>query len=93
MTTWEEEKRAGQTAFTLAGNLFQDVHSSIGTVYQQILMTGHPYPPVGGRDSLTHQITEDMFRQPEQEDIGMFGRQHTFGLGHNDPDQGIEPER
>jgi hypothetical protein len=90
MPDWQEEKRAAQTAFTFAGNLFQDVHSSISTVYQQILMTGHPYPPTAGRDSLTHQITEDMFRQPGQEDIGMFGRQHTYEPG-NDPDQGIEP--
>lgn len=92
MPTWEEQKRAGQTAFTLAGNLFQDIHSSIGNTYQQIMMTGHPYPPGTGRDSLTQQIAEDMFPQPEQEDIGIFGRQHTFEPGH-DPDQDIEPER
>ncbi|HEU5375748.1 MAG TPA: hypothetical protein VFV38_09935 [Ktedonobacteraceae bacterium] len=91
MPTWEEQKRAGQTAFILTGNLFQDMHSSIGNAYQQILVTGHLYPSTG-KDSLTHQITEDMFKQPEHEDIGRFGRQHTFEQSH-DPDQDIEPER
>lgn len=90
MASWEDEKRAGQMAFTLAGNLFQDVHSSVGSIYQQILMTGRIYSP--GHDSLTHQIAEGMFEQPEHEDIGMFGRQHTYEPG-NEPDQGIEPER
>lgn len=90
MPTWEEEKRAGQTAFSFAGNTFQDVHSSIGNVYQQILMTGHPYPPQPGRDSLTQQIAEDAFKQPEHEDIGMFGRHHTIEPGLDD---GPEPER
>lgn len=89
MPDWQEEKRSAQTAFTFAGNLFQDIHSSIGNVYQQILMTGHPYPPTAGRDSLTHQITEDIFRDAEQ-DIGLAGHQHTYEP-RNDPDQGIEP--
>lgn len=91
MPSWEEQKRSGQTAFTLAGNLLQDVHSSISAAYQQILITGHLYPSMG-KDSLTHQITEDFYRQPEHEDIGLFGRQHTFEPGH-DLDQDIEPER
>lgn len=86
MATWEEEKRAAQTAFTLTGNLFQDVHSSVGNVYQQILMTGRIYTI--GHDSLTHQITEDMFRQPEH-DMG-FGYEHSFAPGRDD---GPEPER
>ena len=67
MPTWEEEKRAGQTAFVLAGNAFSDVHNSIGNAYQQLLLTGHLYPSVSS-GSLTHQITEDQFRQPEQQE-------------------------
>ncbi|HEX7734554.1 MAG TPA: hypothetical protein VF458_06820 [Ktedonobacteraceae bacterium] len=89
MAGWEEEKRAAQTAFTFTGNVFQDVHSSIGNTYQQILLTGHIY--AHGNDSLTQQITDGMFRDQEQ-DVGWFGRQHTYELG-NEPDQGIEPER
>lgn len=95
MPTWEETKRAGQAAFTLAGNLYQDVHNGIGSAYQQILISGHLYPS-NGRDSLTQQIAEDMYPEPEGEKIGLLGRQHTYEPVRDqeqDQDQGIEPER
>lgn len=91
MPTWEETKRAGQTAYQLAGNLFQDIHSSIGAGYQQILITGHLHS-FTGKDNLTQQIAEGMFPELEHEDIGLLGRQHTYEPGH-DQDQDIEPER
>lgn len=90
MPTWEEEKRAGQTAFVLAGNAFSDVHSSIGNAYQQILLTGHLYPSMGG-ENLTHQITEDQFRQPEQQ--GELFYLNHFHHNGPEPEQGLEPER
>jgi len=91
MPSWEETKRAGQMAFTLTGNLYQDIHSSISNTYQQILLTGHIHS-ITDRDSLTQQIMEGMYDQPEHGDIGLFGRQHTYEPGH-DQDQDIEPER
>ncbi len=57
MPTWEETKRAGQTAFISRGNGFQDVHDSISDMYRQILSTGHIYPSTGA-ESLTRQIAE-----------------------------------
>lgn len=80
MPTWEETKRAGQMAFVMAGNGFEDVHSSVGAAYQQILLTGHLYPSMG-REGLTHQIAEDAFRQPEQ------------NINTPEPAPELEPER
>jgi hypothetical protein len=58
MPTWEETKRAGQTAFISRGNGFQDIHGSISDMYRQILSTGHIYPSTGA-ESLTRQIAEE----------------------------------
>jgi hypothetical protein len=91
MPSWEETKRAGQMAFTLASRGIGDVYSSIGNTYQQIMLTGHIYP-MGGNDSLTHQITEDMYRQPEPEKEPLFYLNHFHGH-EPEPDQGLEPER
>lgn len=91
MPSWEEQKRAGQTAFTLAGNAFSDVHNSIGNAYQQILLTGHLYPSIGS-ENLTRQITEDQFRQPEPEREELFYLNHFQHKGP-EPEQGLEPER
>lgn len=86
MPTWEETKRNMQMAFL---DTAKDIHSSISDTYQQILMRGHIFP-ITGNDSLTQQIADDVYREPEQ-DIGGPDYQHIIAPGH-DPDQGIEPE-
>ncbi|MDQ2902840.1 MAG: hypothetical protein M3Y81_04720 [Chloroflexota bacterium] len=85
MPSWEETKRAGQTAFTMAGNGFEDAYSGIGNAYQQIMLTGHLYPSTGG-NNLTQEIVQDSFKEPE-------AREELFYLNHfhNDP-KPPEPE-
>jgi hypothetical protein len=84
MPTWEETKRAGQTAFISQENGLQDVHESIGDMYRQILSTGYIYPWAGA-ESLTRQIAEGNIELPEaqQPEISRSVEQ----------EQDIEPER
>lgn len=63
MPSWEETKRAGQTAFI---DMENDVPDSIAALYQQIQSTGHVHPLMES-DIMTRQIEMDNFRQPEQE--------------------------
>ncbi len=81
MPDWEETKRAGQTAFTMAGNGFEDAYSGIGNAYQQIMLTGHLYPSMGG-NNFTQEIAEESFTQPE-------AKEELFYLNHF---HGYEPE-
>lgn len=79
MPTWEETKRAAQTAFIIPENSLEDIPGSIGDIYRQILETGHIYPSMGA-ESLTRQIAEDIFPVVEHEpDIQL--------------EIGLEPER
>src|SRR5438270_12254268 len=89
MPVWEETKRAGQTAFTMAGNGYQDMYSGIGNAYQQILLTGHLYPSMGGTN-LTQEIVQDSFRQPEAKEE-LFYLNHFHGH-EPEPEPGIAPE-
>ena len=57
MPTWEETKRAGQTAFILQGQDFQRAPDSISDIYRQILTQGQIYP-FREAESLTRQIAE-----------------------------------
>lgn len=89
MPTWEETKRNMQMAFLDAA---KDMHSSIGNAYWQLMTTGHVYPPMG-KESMTQQIIQGRFSEPEiQEMEPLFYRNHFHG---HDPeqDQGLEPER
>ncbi|HLG63069.1 MAG TPA: hypothetical protein VKY19_14110 [Ktedonosporobacter sp.] len=91
MPTWEETKRNMQMAFLDAA---KDIHSSIGNAYQQIMTTGHLYPPMG-KENFTQQIIQDKFPEPEmeqQEKEPLFYLNHFHG---HDPeqDQGLEPDR
>jgi Icc-related predicted phosphoesterase len=56
---WQETKQAAQHAYINAGN--QDIHSSIGNAYQQIMLTGHIHPSMGNSD-IHHQIAEDAYQ-------------------------------
>jgi hypothetical protein len=48
MPSWEDTKRAAQSAFIMTGNGFEDMHKSIANAYQQILTTGQLNPNMGG---------------------------------------------
>jgi hypothetical protein len=72
MPTWEEMKRAGQTAFIMTGNGFEDMHKSISHAYQQILMTGHLSPNMGGMDRDQNVAMETELEKPQPE--------HEYGL-------------
>lgn len=89
MPTWEEEKRASQTAFINQGDSIRAAHESVDRFYRQILSTGHVYPSVG-TENLTRQIAEGQFPGPEhsQDDL-LRSRQ----LSEPEPERGIEPER
>ncbi|GHO66541.1 hypothetical protein KSC_054330 [Ktedonobacter sp. SOSP1-52] len=89
MPSWEDTKRAAQSAYIMAGNGFQDVHNSIGNAYQQILISGHLYPSMGG-NSLTQEIAEGAY-EPTKEDWKEYERH----LDEQQPEQeqDMEPER
>ena len=84
MPTWEETKRAGQTAFISRGNGFQDVHGSISDMYRQILSTGHISPSTGA-ESLTRQIAEENIEPPEAQQPEIYRSVEQ--------ERDIEPER
>ena len=77
MPSWEEIKRAGQTAFS-----FNNPHESVSSLYQQILSTGH-VPSLD--ENLTQQIAGGHFPEPEAAPSEI-----TRTI---EPEQDVEPER
>jgi hypothetical protein len=61
MPGWEDTKRAAQNAYMSAGLGFQDMDSSIGHAYQQIVLTGQLSPMIGN-PNLHHQIAEEAYQ-------------------------------
>lgn len=72
MPTWEETKRAGQTAFISQETSFQAAHESVDNFYQQILTRGYISPAMENSD-LTQQIAEN-FYEPTKEDLKEYER-------------------
>lgn len=71
MPAWEDAKRAAQSAYISTGNSFQDMDSSIGHAYQQIVLTGQISPSLGDSD-INHQIAEEAY-QPTVADWQEYG--------------------
>lgn len=84
MPTWEETKRAGQTAFIRQEAELQAEQDITGTLYQQILSKGHVYP-VMGEDSVTRQIADGQYPEPRTQEPDV-----TRSV---EQEQDIEPER
>ncbi|GAC1392939.1 MAG: hypothetical protein NVS4B11_24350 [Ktedonobacteraceae bacterium] len=84
MPTWEETKRASQTAFISPEIDLQAAPDSISNLYQELLSKGH-ISPSRGEESLTRQIAEGTIDSPEtpQPEISRSVEQ----------EQDIEPER
>ena len=61
MPAWEDAKRAAQSAYMSAGLGFQDMDSSIGHAYQQIVQIGQISPSLGHSD-INHQIAEEAYQ-------------------------------
>lgn len=79
---WEATKWEAQSAF-----------KDIGNSYQQILVTGHLYPPID-RDQLNREIAEDSWKRPEPEPEELFYKNHFHSHEPEPPEPaGIEPER
>lgn len=78
MPTWEETKRAGQTAFIMTGNGFEDIHSSVANAYQQILLTGHLNP---------------IMDRPGMDQIGIEPEHTSLEKAQPEQEQDLEPER
>jgi hypothetical protein len=72
MAAWEDAKQAAQSAYMSAGPGFQDMDSSIGSAYRQIVQTGHLSPALGHSD-IHHQIAEDAY-QPTVADWQEYGQ-------------------
>ena len=68
MPTWEETKRAGQTAFIHRGDDFQRAPDSISAMYRQILAQGQIFP-FRDAESLTRQIAEGILEPEVERDI------------------------
>jgi hypothetical protein len=66
MPTWEETKRAGQTAFISQGESVQAAHESVDNFYRQILTRGYVSPSIEGGD-MSHQIADQVY-EPTRED-------------------------
>lgn len=66
MPTWEETKRAGQTAFLTQDSSHQAAHESVDRLYRHILTTG-TISPTMERSDLTQQIAENVY-EPTKED-------------------------
>jgi hypothetical protein len=77
MPTWEETKRAGQTAFIIQGDGLQGVPDSISELYRQIVSQGI----IG--ENLTRQIAEGILEPSEPQQPGI----------SRSVEQDIEPER
>ncbi len=58
MPDWYDIKRAAQSAYSG----FQDMYSSVGQAYQQILLNGHLSPMLGG-SNMTQQISAGNFER------------------------------
>ena len=82
MPSWEDTKRAAQSAYMSAGNGFQDMYSGIGSAYQQILLTGHLSPPLG--HDINRQIAADAY-QPTAADWKEYER-HNAAWDRENPD-------
>ena len=90
MASWEDTKRAAQSAYNTIGNIYHDAYAGIGTAYQQILLSGHLYP-TADRSALNYEIAQDAY-QPTAEDWKEYERYRDAWEREN-PDPGMEPER
>jgi hypothetical protein len=89
VATWEETKRASQTAFINQESNIQAAHESVDRFYRQILSTGHVHPSID-TESLTRQIADNHFREPEHSQDDLF---RSRQLREPEPERGIGLER
>ena len=92
MPTWEEQKRAGQTAFINQDTSLQAAHESVDRFYRQILTEGYISSSME-RSDLTQQIAENVY-EPTKEDWREY---EQYVDQHQCPEQELgidmEPER
>lgn len=92
MPTWEETKRAGQTAFINQESGLPAAHESVDRFYRQILTNGYISPSME-RSDLTQQIAENLY-EPTKEDWKEYERYlDQDQLPEQEPGIDMEPER
>ena len=90
MASWEDTKRAAQSAYDTIGKLYQDAYGGIGAAYQQILIGGQLYPQAD-RSALNYEIAQDAY-DPTAQDWKEYER-YRDEWERDNPDPGMDPER
>ena len=85
-------KRAAQSVYREAGNIYRVIYADIGVSYQQIMISGHLYPQAD-RTAINHEIAAEAY-QPTPEDWKEYEQWRDAQPPGRDPEpQDLEPER